>query len=438
MSGTRQVRRWQAVAAGALAAGTAAAVLPGTLAGAATHHGFSGAPVTEAVITAFTGPEAFIGGVLDTGTYPAVWAINKAGGVDGHQVVVKTVDTRGDPADALPLVERFLGTTSNILGICGPDGATANQLIPLYNRHKITVTSDVGSSAFDHTSMKWFWRLIPPDPTNGLAMVVWAHDRGYKNVALVFGSDTTAQTVVPGVLAGIKHFHMNVVSTLNITPDQPSYQTDAAALLSAKPQVIFTEEDATTAGTFFGDVAQLGTVPNIIGDGATIETQWMSAVATAIGKPNFAKIYSGVTAESPKPTAANREWVTALNHASGIVKPAKQWYSEPYAMADYDGVIIQALAATAANNVSPAVYNSYIPAVTEPGPGKVKVYTYAQGVKELKAGKKIEYVGASGVIKFNQYHNSYGNQVASGFPTADPTNTVTLKVITASAMEAAG
>ena len=41
-------------------------------------------------------------------------------------------------------------------------------------------------------------------------------------------------------------------------------------------------------------------------------------------------------------------------------------------------------------------------------PGAVQVHTYAEGLAALKAGKKIDYVGATGIIAFNQWHNSGG------------------------------
>ena len=41
-------------------------------------------------------------------------------------------------------------------------------------------------------------------------------------------------------------------------------------------------------------------------------------------------------------------------------------------------------------------------------PGAVVVHTFAVGVAALQAGKKIDYVGAAGVIDFNQWHNSGG------------------------------
>ena len=38
----------------------------------------------------------------------------------------------------------------------------------------------------------------------------------------------------------------------------------------------------------------------------------------------------------------------------------------------------------------------------------MKVYTFAAGVAALHAGKKIQYIGAAGVIDFNKWHNSSG------------------------------
>jgi ABC-type branched-subunit amino acid transport system substrate-binding protein len=425
----------------AVAVAVAVAVVAAPTASAIGKHkkASHGTRLVEAVVTAFTGPESFIGGVLTAGAYPAVYEINAAGGVMGHDFSVQTVDTRGDPADALPLVERFLGSTSHIAGITGTDGATANQLLPLFNSHKLTITSDVGSSNFDHTKLAYFWRMIAPDPVNGLAMAEWAKKKGYTRVALVFGTDTSAQTDLPGIQYGIKHLHLSVVDNVSLNPDQPSYQSEAAQLIAAHPQVIFTEEDDTTAGTFFGDVAQLGQVPPIIGDSGTIENNWMSAVSTAIGGSTFAKNYTGLTSQPAPTTAAHRAWVKALQHSKAHVKsPITQWYNEPYAEASYDGVIMQGLAMLAAKNTSPAVYDRYMEAVTEPGRGKVKVYNFAAGKAALAAGKKIEYVGATGAVAFNKYHNFYGNQVAVQFPSATLGSQKIVGVVPASEIEAAG
>jgi hypothetical protein len=87
------------------------------------------------------------------------------------------------------------------------------------------------------------------------------------------------------------------------------------------------------------------------------------------------------------------------------------------------------------------VFNDAMPTVTNPGPGKTVVYTYPAGVAALKAGKKIQYVGATGVIDFNQFHNSFGNQEAvQSTATLQPVaqGTVTAKAIEAVPVKGVG
>jgi len=74
--------------------------------------------------------------------------------------------------------------------------------------------------------------------------------------------------------------------------------------------------------------------------------------------------------------------------------------------------------------------------VTEPGKGKVVVYTYAQGVKALKAGKKIRYYGAGGPVNFNKYNNSFGNEEALKVSTHD--SAIPIKTIPEKQIQAIG
>jgi branched-chain amino acid transport system substrate-binding protein len=69
-----------------------------------------------------------------------------------------------------------------------------------------------------------------------------------------------------------------------------------------------------------------------------------------------------------------------------------------------------ALAMQASHSSDPAVADSWIPKVTQPGSGKTVVYSYAEGVSALKAGKQIQYLGAAGAIKFDHWHNSFPDQ----------------------------
>ena len=71
----------------------------------------AGSTLTVADVAPFTGPDAALGPTYLVSCDAATNAINKAGGVLGHMLGCKTVDTRGDPADAVPAVRQMYAST---------------------------------------------------------------------------------------------------------------------------------------------------------------------------------------------------------------------------------------------------------------------------------------------------------------------------------------
>ena len=142
-----------AVAIVLTAAGSASASTTSRVAAASNHS-----TLVVAGVIAITGASDFEGQNQAGGMNPAVYAIDHAGGVLGHELVYKGVDTRGDPADALPAVQQLLATTSNLVMVAGPDTGSAPTLVPVLNRAKITMTAVAGESTYDRSS----FRLHPP------------------------------------------------------------------------------------------------------------------------------------------------------------------------------------------------------------------------------------------------------------------------------------
>ncbi|HUZ22135.1 MAG TPA: ABC transporter substrate-binding protein [Streptosporangiaceae bacterium] len=376
--------------------------------GAAAGH----QPLVVAGVVAFTGSSDFEAQSNEGGLYPAIYAVNHAGGVMGHQLEYKSVDTKADPADALPAVQQALATTSNLVLVAGPDTSSAPSIVPVLNSAKIPMTAVAGQSAYDRNALPYFWRLFPPDSANGTAMSLWAQRKGFTRVATVFGTDSGSQGDLPGVIGSLKALHIKIVANVSLTPSQPTYEASVRQVMAAHPQVIMTESDATTAATFFGELKQLGGLVPTIGTEATFTAPWLKAVRGALGS-SFQKYYTALITAPSSQTAA----VTAYQHAVTAVKakepsPWSSYLSNPFSITYYDGVLVVALAMDAAHSTDPAVFNKFIPQVANPGPGKTVVYTYPQGVAALKAGKKIQYYGATGLIDFNAYHNSFGNQEA--------------------------
>jgi branched-chain amino acid transport system substrate-binding protein len=417
-------------------AAVACAAAACSMAVAATAQGrpAAGGKVTVAGVIALTGSSDFEGQNQVGGLYPAIWAINKAGGVNGSQFVFKGVDTRGDPADALPAVQQMLATTSNLVAVAGPDTSSAPTIVPVLNSAKIPMMAVAGESVYDRNTAPYFWRLFPPDAANGTAMVLWAKRKGYTKVAAVFGTDSGSQGDKPGVIASLKALHIQLVANVDLTPTQPTYLSSVRKVIAAHPQVIMTESDATTAGTFFGELKQLGGLVPIVGTEATFTSPWLTAVKGALGS-DFLKDYVGLITAPSKATPAVKEYrraVTAVKKQEP--SPWSSYLANPFSITYYDGMVATALAMVATHSNTPSVFNKAIPSVTNPGKGKTVVYTFAQGKAALLAGKHIQYVGATGLIDFDKWHNSFGNQEA--VKSTSGLKPISLGVVTAKQIEA--
>jgi ABC-type branched-subunit amino acid transport system substrate-binding protein len=415
-SGSRHLKTVGAL--GTIAVALAACGSQGSGSSASGSGGQSG-PVTIGSFSTYTGPNASLGPEQIAGCYTAALLINKAGGVLGHQAACQAIDDRGDPADGVAAATKALATTSNFAGTLGP-GGQATAVAPVFEKAKITMFADSGDSAFNHTTDTYFWRITPPDSSAGYAMALWAQHLGYTRGVAVFGETTTAQTSVPTLLRGFKKLGGNMVLTKLLVPGAPSYQSVAASVVAAHPQVIFTETDPQTAATFFKELLQLnnGKAIPIVGTQPTYTPQWQSAMGKAIGNANLSANYVALQPYAPPQGKAYVVFNAALLSDKKQIQSPSQWSADPYTMTDYDGTIVMALAMLKAHSIQPQAYNSAVMDITQPGSGKTLVYSFAEGKAALAKGKSIQYVGAGGIIDFNQWHNNSQPFSAVGYTTS--------------------
>jgi branched-chain amino acid transport system substrate-binding protein len=250
-------------------------------------------------------------------------------------------------------------------------------------------------------------------------MALYAKRKGYLRAAAVFGNDIGSQAGVPTLLKGYSELGGQMVINQKIALGQSSYLPQVQQLIAAKPQVIFTETSPQTNATYLAELQQLGHLIPVVGTDVTIQPSWFTAMAGAIGKSALTQYF---LAEQPYAPPSGPGWQVYnkdLLASASVPKPA-QWSTDSYTMTYYDSVVVMALAATAAKSTSPAVWNASVPAVTTPSPEAMVVHSYAAGVEALHAGKKIEYVGAAGVIDFNKWHNSGGGfEIGAYQPSGD-------------------
>jgi len=379
--------------------------------------------LTVVTLNPFTGPDAPFGPEQAAGCQAAATAINAAGGVLTHKVACANVDTQGNPADAVTAAANMLATTPDLFGVLGPSSDEADATAPLINAAKVPMFADTGEGLFDHTKLQYFWRMTAADDAQGAAMALYAKQKGYLRGAAVFGNNVGSQTSVPTLLKAYEALGGTMVLNQKITVGLTSYQPEVEQLIAARPQVIFTEASPQADATYFAELQQLGHLIPIIGTDGTTQPAWLNQVTGAIGKPALSQHFVAGQPYAAPSGAGWRLYNKDLLASASVPKPA-QWSTDSYTMTAYDGVIVMALAATLTKSTSPAVWNSSIMAVTTASPDAMVVHSYADGVAALRAGKKIDYVGAAGSIAFNQWHNSTGGFEIAAYQTNGNLNLV--------------
>src|ERR1700724_706099 len=142
-------------------------------------------PVSMGVLSCFTGSLASLGAAMLQGSQMAQKAINDAGGILGQQLQLSHADTHGDEADSVPAVRELLAN-SDLVGIIGPETQEINAVAPIVSAAKVPPQFQGGRPAFDPNNNAHLWRDSPSDSQLGVAMALYAYQKGYRKAGLLF------------------------------------------------------------------------------------------------------------------------------------------------------------------------------------------------------------------------------------------------------------
>lgn len=382
--------------------------------------------VNVGVIAPFTGPAAEFGKLLSAPCFAATDLINAAGGVMGHHMNCVSVDDTGDPADAVPNVTKAIATTTNFDMAIGLESNTAATTVPLVNNAKIPFLTTNGLTAFTKNNYQYYYRLTPSDDANGAAFAVWAVQKGYKNVAIVFQNGIGSEGNLPGLQAAMPKLGGNIVLNLTIPADASSYSAEVARVIASKPDALIWSADPQTTATFLSNYKALnsGSLPPMVTATDSLTPDFFNPVSKVTGLDYITKDVWLVGSYFDQTTPAFNTYKNALlaNPKTHDIAPVLSTVGPPAGA--YDGINIMALAMIEAGTTVGSYYNKYILDLVKPKSGATVVGNFADGMAALKAGKQIQYVGVLGQATFDQYHNSAGEFSANQFNTDGSANQV--------------
>jgi branched-chain amino acid transport system substrate-binding protein len=403
------------LAVAALAAVTAFGLAACGSSGGSGGSGGAGKTLTVADVAPFSGPDANLGPTYLASCYGATSAINAAGGVLGHKLSCKSVDTRGDPADAVPAVNQMFASTPNLALVIGCTSDEAASVAPVINAHKMVMFCMTGQSQFDSgTPLPYFFRLVPPDLEESYAMVAIAQRLHYHRIALAFGNDIGSQTFVQPAIAALKKAGMTLTTNQTLDLKANTFRTEATAIVNSHPDAIMTEALGAADPTLFSEIKQIngGKMIPIIGTSAAIAPAFFKAAAAAVGARDLAASFHAdnlvVESSGPAYDAFKKALLSQQGKVPGTTGDFTTYLSAPGGVHLYDGINLAALAMLMSKSTTPSVYAPDIVKIGNGVPGAAVCYSFATCASLLKSGKAIRYEGPGGPTNFDRYHDSTG------------------------------
>ncbi len=344
-----------------------------------------------------TGDTASIAQPLPAAIKMAVDTVNGCGGVNGEQVTLISEDDQSEPsAGATAMIK--LTSIDKVAGVVGSFGSSISTVAAdIATKNKVMLVSPGSTSpAFTDRAKKGvyqgYWaRTAPPDTYQAQAMAQLAIKKGFKRVATIAINNDYGVGFEAQFVAAFKKLGGTVVNEAKPTrydAKGASFDSEVKEALKDKPQalaaIVYPEsgsillKDAYTQGLSKG-------VTIMLPDGAYSPKFPEQVGKTADGKFILDGAIGTVPGAHGKALADfNQKWT-----ATG--KPLTA-----YLQHSWDAAALLMLAAQAAKTNTGEGIQSKIHEVAA-GPGE-EVSDLCQAMTMLKAGKKINYQGASGNV----------------------------------------
>jgi branched-chain amino acid transport system substrate-binding protein len=340
-----------------------------------------------------TGPIAnFIPPMLDSVTL-ATDEVNAGGGLLGGKMVSVIGDTTGTSQGAVDAATKLVNVenVADIVGalMSGTTIAAANSVIVPTGVAQIspTATSPDMTTLADND---WVFRVVPSDAYQGQVLAKLTLDQGVKKVALTYANNDYAAPLAKSFADSYKKLGGTITAEVKHEEKQPSYTTELATLSKGGPEALVIIAYAGDSGlTLVKESLENGLFKRFIGTDGLRDNLLIEKIGADNLKDSFF-----TSPSSPKSEAADK--FNALYTAKFQTTKDKIFIGQVY-----DSVMLAALAIQQAGSTDRAKVRDALRTVANAPGEPVGPGDWAKAVELIKAGKDIDYTGATGSMDFD-------------------------------------
>ncbi len=338
-----------------------------------------------------------------TATLPLlVEQVNRCGGVNDQPVDLVSADDETDPTKGTIAMTKLV-EVDKVVGVVGAFASSVSQAaVGVAVRNKVMMvspasTSPVFTERAKKGEFKGFWaRTAPSDTYQARALAKLAHSKGLKRVSTVAINNDYGVGFEKEFVSVFKRLGGIIVNEQKLTrydPRSATLNTEAEATFRGKPDGVAAILYAETGGSLLKSAYQEGLMQGVqllLTDGVKSDE-----FAKQVGKTKDGKfIIEGSIGTAPRTEgkalkALNQLWISKKKALPSVYVP-QTW----------DAGALLLLSAQAAQVNTGEAISRKIREVSV-GPGE-EVTDVCEGLRLLKAGKKINYEGASGNVDLDE------------------------------------
>lgn len=197
--------------------------------------------------------------------------INNAGGINGKNLELVVMDSKGDPKEASEIAKKFIGD-SDMLMVVGDYSSTACMAAaPIYGDAGMVLLSPSASNPQFAASNEYMFALggqSSTEPRYNLTYLIGKY-LGYDTVAAVYLNNDWGVSVHDAYLACAEELNYTVTGCEPINPGEKDFTAVITKLRQGNPQAVNVIAQGPDAAHFVKQVRQLGwDVPISISGGA--------------------------------------------------------------------------------------------------------------------------------------------------------------------------
>ena len=350
------------------------------------------AEVKIGALMPFTGDLQAYGPQCYTGVQLAVKEVNVAGGIMGETVKLLKADTQTASQPAIDAAKKLI-SVDRVAGIVGAlaSGNTIPVGLSVAAVEGTPIVSNASTSP-EITGLKdndFVFRTVPTDAVQGIALANIVLEQGVKKVAIIYRNDDYGVGLNDAFSKAFSASGGNVTSSLAYEKGQASYRAELNRLAQSGAERLLVIGFPENGNTIVRQALEEGFFDKFI---FTDGMQSQNVIDT-VG----AESLEGAFGTSP----AAQESVARDTFRSAFEANFGKLPNEPFIDTAYDAAMLLMLGIEKSGSTEGAKVRDAMRTFADGSGEKVGPGEWSKAVKLIRAGKNVDYVGASGPVDFD-------------------------------------